>query len=93
MILKKSGGVELACYEDKEFYNKFIKAANDLNNCFWQVIGSMTGPVSFLLSLSLNALFILTIDPMLFVFAIFPAVVTFFLGKKRNKVQYEYYMK
>ena len=93
MIFKKSGEVELACYEDKEFYDKFIKAANDLNNRFWQVIGSMTGLVSFLLSLSLNALFVLTIDPLLFVFAIFPAVVTFFLGKKRNKVQHEYDMK
>lgn len=93
MIIKKSSEVELSCYEDKVFFDKFIKAASDLNNRFWKVTFSVTGFVSFILSLSLNSLFVLTIDPLLFLFAIFPAIATLLLRKKRNSVQHEYDMK
>lgn len=93
MIIQKSSEVDLSCYEDTKFFDKSIKAVNDLNNRFWQVINSITELVAFLLSLSLNVLFVLTIDPLLMVFAFFPAVITFFLGKKRNSIQHEFDMK
>lgn len=93
MLFRKSGEVELACYEDKAFFDKFVKASGDLNNRVWAVFDSVGSILFFLLSMSLNTLFLLTIDPFLIVFAIFPAIVAFFLGKKRNGIQHEYDMK
>lgn len=33
MFFRKSGEVELACYEDKAFFDKFIKASGDWCRC------------------------------------------------------------
>ncbi len=93
LIFRKNESVELACYEDKDFFDKYIKAANDMNNRVWNVINSVCICVWVIVSMAMNSFFIITIDPWLLVFTLIPVIMTLTLGKKRNTVQHEYDMK
>jgi len=93
MIFAKNESVELGCYEDKEFYDKYVKAANNIENRLWDVVNTVYNCLWMIMSFSLNAFLIIAIDPWLLVFTVIPVIAKFTLGEKRNKIQHEYDMK
>lgn len=93
MIFAKNESVELGCYEDKGFYDKYVKAANNIENRIWGVVNTVYNCLWIIMSFSLNTVFIIIIDPWLIVFAAIPVIAKFTLGEKRNKIQHEYDMK
>ena len=46
-LFEKSSSVELACFEDPDFYDKYVKAISEANNRTQQVLGSL-GYILFL---------------------------------------------
>ncbi len=93
LIFKKNESVELACYEDKDFYDNYVKAFNDIENRISSVINSVSSIMWTFVSMSLHSILVITIDPWLIVFTAIPLITSFTLGKKRNSVQHEYDMK
>ncbi len=93
LIFKKNESVELACYEDKEFYDNYVKASNDIENRISSVITSVSNIAWMFISMVQNSILVIIIDPWLLIFSVIPLITTFTLGKKRNSIQHEYDMK
>jgi len=92
-IFEKNTSVEYACYEDKVFYDKYVKASGDLYNRVMGVLQSMLSFFHVVITLSMYSFFVLSIDPYLVLFIILPVIISFLLEKKKNIVQHEYNMK
>jgi len=93
MIFEKNLSVDLACFEDKAFFDLYVKAANDMRKRMDEVLNCLCGFVWEIVSFGLFSFFVLSIDPMLIVFVLIPFIVTYVLGKRKNKISHEYNMK
>lgn len=83
-IFEKNTKVELACFENPEFYDKYVKAsAETANNMF-----NLTFTVFFFCYTVLNTVLygglLFTMDPVFIVFAVIPLLGSFF--KKKSNV-------
>ena len=91
-LFEKSSSVELACFEDPDFYDKYVKAISEANNRTQQVLGSLGDILYFIFNAFATSFIIFTIDPVLIVFALIPFMVSILFGKRLNKVRYNYNM-
>lgn len=91
-LFEKSSSVELACFEDPDFYDKYVKAISEANKRTQQVLGSLGDIVYFIFNAFATSFIIFTIDPVLIVFALIPFMVSILFGKRLNKVRYNYNM-
>ncbi len=83
----KMAAVELTCYEDPAYYEKYVKAMNEANHRSFRVLWSLEQLFSQIFSLSANAILLFTIDPVLVLFALIPFAVGF-VRKARSKVSF-----
>ena len=85
-LYKKARNVELRCFEDSEFYNKYTMALDNAAekmiksvDCFFSIIfGMVATGASFYL--------IFAIDKFAVLFVIFPIIGNFFFGRLMNRV-------
>jgi len=87
-LYKQATFVELGCYENPEFYDKFIKAMDEVTDRVGKVMNSINGLIWRIASLSLNTFFIFYIDPILVLFAAIPLFLGFF-RKRVNRIRHE----
>ena len=80
-------GVELACYENPEYYEKYVKAMNEAEDRAFNVLWSLERLFGQVFSLIANALLLWSIDPILILFALIPFAAGF-IRKKRNKIAF-----
>ncbi len=88
-LYRKSAAVELACYENPEYYDKFVKALDEVENRVWRVLRSLDNLMWQITSLLLNSFFIFWIDPWLILFAIIPIALGF-IGSKSKKLKHDH---
>ncbi len=88
-LFKKAGEVDLECYENPDFYDKYVKAMDEASDRVFAVISSLTDIVWLVMSVILNGGILIVIDPFLVLFAIFP-ILFGLLRKKELKVYYKY---
>lgn len=91
-MFKKVSSVELACFEDPDFYDKYVKAISEATGRTQQVLGSLGDIVYFIFNAFATSFIIFTIDPVLIVFALIHFIVSILFGKRLNKVRYNYNM-
>ncbi len=77
--------VELSCYENPAYYEKYVKAMNEAGDRSFSVLWSLVDLVGKLFSLSANVMLLCSIDPFLMIFALIPFAVGF-VRKARNKI-------
>lgn len=87
-MFAKMRSVELSCYEDPAFYEKYVKAMAESTNRAFSVLYDFENLMNQLFSLVANAILLCSIDPFLMIFALIPFFVGF-LGKKRNKLGFD----
>jgi ATP-binding cassette subfamily B protein len=92
LIFQKAGSVELACFENPEFYDKYFKAVSEATGRASQMILSLSNTVNCVFTIASMSFVIFTIDPLLAVFAVLPLIATLLFGKKLNRYRYEYGM-
>ena len=80
--------VELSCYENPEYYEKYVKAMNEAEDRAFNVLWSLERLFGQVFSLIANALLLWSIDPILMLFALIPFGVGF-IRKKRNKIAFK----
>lgn len=92
-IHKKAAEVELSCFENAEFYDVYVKAngeainrAYNVLNCFLDVLWSVINVCSV-------AVLMITINPLFLPLTFIPLIGTLMIGKRRNRVSYEYSVK
>ena len=93
MMQKKAIEVDLACYENAEFFDTYIKAADEATSRAYSVMNNMTGVIWVLINVGATGALILTIDPVFILIALAPVVCTLLIGKKRNRLRYDYDMR
>ena len=87
-MFAKMRAVELSCYEDPEFYEKYVKAMNESSQRAMSVLYNLEGLANQLFSLAANSILLCSIDPVLMIFALIP-FFSGFLGKKLNKLRFD----
>ena len=80
--------VELSCYEDPAYYEKYVKAMNEAEDRAFNVLWALERLFGQVFSLIANALLLWSIDPILMLFAFIPFGVGF-IRKKRNKIAFK----
>lgn len=84
IIIDKAMNVELSCYESADFYNKYILALNEIENRFKSVLNNIFGIMTQLVSVIYVIYTIFLIDKFVAIFAIFPLIGNFAIGKVIN---------
>ncbi len=83
-IFKKNTEVELACYENPEFYDKYVKASCETANNMFNVTFTFFYLLYTLLNTCLYGSLLFTMDPVFIIFAIIPLLGSFF--KKKSNI-------
>lgn len=89
MLFDKAAQVELSCYEDPTFYDKYVRSMENSYQKCMNTVYTVDGLIWAVVSMSANALMIVTIDPVLLIFALLPLLLGF-VQKKRNTIVHEF---
>lgn len=91
MVYKKAENVEIGCYEDREFYDSFSTALDDMGTKLCQCIDNMSTVISGTVGGVLACYTMVEIDPWTVLFLIAPLVGNFIFAPKMNQIYYERY--
>lgn len=90
-MFEKATDVELECYENPEFYDKYMKAVMQIKSrahaVVWVVASMLVSAVALVYLIYKTW----TIDKFAIIFALLPLVSTYYLGNKINQAGYELY--
>ena len=85
LIFKKAQQVELGCYENPEFFDKYNRATWVVEqNGFKRIIEGSAWVLGSIVSLILLVIYLVSIDPFLLIFIICPVIVIAFRVAKNN---------
>lgn len=88
-LFRKSHEVELACFEDPVFYDKYVRAMDEAPEKLSSDLRQLLNLVWTIITLSANSFLLFFIDPVLIVFGLFPLLLGF-LRKRENEIRHEY---
>ena len=92
MLFRKATDVELACFENPAFYDKYVKAISEASSRASGVLGSINSIVSCVFTVLSVSFVIFRIDSLLILFAFVPLAVSLLFGQRLNRIKYEYNM-
>ena len=78
MLFRKASEVELACYENPAFYDKYVKAMDEAYNRILKVMYTLDNLIARVIALFANSILLFLIDPWLILFGLFPLLLGFF---------------
>ena len=78
MLFRKAAEVELACYENPVFYDKYVRAMDEAYDRIMKVMRTLDSLISRLIALSANSILLFIIDPVLILFGLFPLILGIF---------------
>lgn len=90
-VYKKAENVEIGCYENREFYDKFSTAIDDMGNKLCQCVDNMSTVICGTIGGILACYTMVEIDPWTVLFLIAPLLGNFLFAPKMNKIFYERY--
>ena len=90
-VYKKAENVEIGCYENREFYDKFSTAVDDMGNKLCQCVDNMSTVICGTIGGILACYTMVEIDPWTVLFLIAPLLGNFLFAPKMNKIFYERY--
>lgn len=84
---------DLSCFEDSEFYDRYVKAIQEAPTRASQILDSISDLILFITYVATNGALLVTMAPELMVWVFLPVLVEVLIGKRRNKVSYELTMR
>lgn len=90
-VFEKATDVEVECFENPDFYNKYMKAVTQIKGKAFSVLGSISGLFASVCALIFVFYKIIRIDPFAVMFGIFPFISNYTIGKRINQANYELY--
>jgi len=88
MLLKKAVNVELECYEDSDFYNKYTLAMEMADTRLAAAVDSFFGVVFGLMASIFAFIYMYSIDKMSILFILFPIIGNFGFNRVLSKIAY-----
>lgn len=89
MLYKKAGSVELRCYEDSSFYNKYTLAIDRADENLFMIVRNLFGIVFGAIAAITVFSAMYTIDNIAVLFVFFPIIGNFVFGYIYNKMLYK----
>ena len=90
-VYKKAENVEIGCYENREFYDKFSTAIDDMGNKLCQCVDNMSTVICGTMGGILTCYTMVEIDPWTIAFLVAPLLGNFLFAPKMNKIFYDRY--
>ena len=90
-LFRKAANVELECYEDPVFYDKYTRALDGLTDKMFRVFNLVVVTVSHTISVIYLVSYMMSVDPGVGLFMLFPMIGNFYLGKKLNVIEQKRY--
>ncbi|MBO5337789.1 MAG: ABC transporter ATP-binding protein [Lachnospiraceae bacterium] len=89
MLFDKATEVELACYEDTEFYNKFTFAMKDCHIRMAEILENICLIFSSVIAAVFSLYYMFLIDHFVIIFILGPIIGNFVFGKLINEVKFK----
>jgi len=93
LLHKKASEVELACFENSDFYDNYVKASGEASKRAFAVMNNLCDFIWIAVNVSAVGSLIITIDPIFLLLAFVPLTFTLLLGKRQNRIKHEYSMR
>ncbi len=93
LLQKKAVEVDLACFENSSFYDTYVKATSEATDRAYAVLWDISDVIWIVVNVVAVGTLIITIDPIFLLLAFLPLICTLLIGKKRNRIRYEYSMR
>ncbi len=93
LLQKKAVEVDLACFENTEFYDTYVKATEEATGRAYNVMNNLLNVIWVTINVAAIGTLIVTIDPIFLLLALLPLLCTLLFGKRRNRLRYEYNMR
>ena len=93
LLQKKAAQVDLACFESSAFYDTYVKATGEATNRAYTVMNNILDVIWIIINVVAVGTLIITIDPIFLILAFLPFLCTLLIGKKRNRLKYDYNMR
>lgn len=90
-VYQKAENVEVGCYENREFYDKFSTAIDDMGNKLCQCVDNMSTVVCGIIGGIFACYTMVEIDSWTVVFLVAPLLGNFLFAPKMNKIFYDRY--
>lgn len=88
LLFDKATQVELACYEDTEFYNQFTFAMKDCHLRLAEILENICTIFTSVIAAAFSLYYMYTIEPFVIVFILGPVIGNFVFGKLINEVKF-----
>jgi ATP-binding cassette subfamily B protein len=89
MLYKKAGNVELRCFEDSDFYNRYALAVDKADENLFMIVQNLFGIVFGGISTVIVFYTMYTIDNIAVLFVFFPIIGNFVFGYIYNKMLFK----
>ncbi len=93
LLQRKAAAVDLVCFENATFYDTYVKATDNIVNRAYKAMYTVSGVIFIVIYGVAVGTLIVSIDPVFLLLAFAPLLCTALVGKKQNRVQYEYSMR
>ena len=93
LLQKKAVEVDLACFESSAFFDTYVKATGEATNRAYTVMNNILDVIWITINVVAVGTLIITIDPIFLILAFLPFLCTLLIGKKRNRLKYDYNMR
>lgn len=90
-LYAKAKNVELRCYEDSDFYNRYTMAIDDAGEKVTAVIDSIWGIVTGIFAVVVVFYSMFTVAPLSILFIVSPLVGNFLFGNIKNRLEFRRY--
>ncbi len=93
LLQKKAVEVDLSCFESSTFYDTYVKATGEALIRAYTVMNNILDVIGITINVVAVGTLIITIDPIFLLIAFLPFLCTLLIGKKRNRLKYNYNMR
>lgn len=91
LIFEKTTELDLADYEDADFYNKFTFALHQSDARALAVLNTFSTFIGSLFGIASLATLITSLEPIILLFVVFNVFVSFFINARTVKIRHDYY--
>lgn len=78
MLFHKAAEVELACYENPKFYDRYVRAMDEAYDRILRVVSTLDNLIAKVVALIANSVLLFVIEPGLILVGLFPLLLGFF---------------
>lgn len=90
LMFQKVNDVELSCYEDAEFYNKYTKTASQTKATALKLIEAVGMMITCIFAIAYSVIRLYYLDKVAILFAVVPLSINRIVQRKINRLRYEH---